>query len=221
MSSTFHCVMIGAVLIAVSAIRADACYTGLTIIPTAEVLDHGEYGIEQQFDGAFPLRGADARILNIEFGIVPRWEAGLDFDLIEESETRVLLNAKYLVCPCGRHGPALAIGLCNAGSNVRSSPYLVASQDFGGPRAHLGVVRTDRVNRWFVGTDFAVNDRLTLMADFVSGPENSSSTGISYQFDDRFGILAGVMLPNARGQDAGFTLHLVLNGPFSTTGKGE
>jgi hypothetical protein len=221
MSPAIHRIIIGAIAIAVSAIRADACYTGLTIIPTAEVLDHGEYGIEQQFDGTFPLGGSGTQTLDTEFGILPRWEAGIDFDLTDECESGLLLNAKCLICPCGKHRPALAIGLCNAGAGVASSPYLVATKDFGGPRAHLGVVRTDGRNRWFVGADFAVNDRLTLMADYVSGSENSSSAGISYQFDDRFGILAGMMLPNGRGQDTGFTLHLVLNGPFSTTGGGK
>lgn len=201
--------------------RAFACYTGLTIIPTAEVLDRGEYGIEQQFDGVFPVTGADTTILNTEFGILPRFEAGVDFDLSEGAECNVLLNAKYLICESGKHRPALAVGICNAGHNVRSSPYLVTTADFTGLRGHLGIVRIERCNCWFIGSDRAVNDRLTIMADYVSGSENSSSAGFSYQFNDRFGVLVGAMFPNARGQRTGFTLHLVLNGPFSVSGREE
>ena len=212
-----------AALIAVSTAGAHACYTGLTIIPTAEVLDRGEYGIEQQFDGVFPVTGADRRILNTEFGILPGLEAGVDFDLSDVAESNVLLNAKYLICESGKHRPALAVGICNcnAGDNVGSSPYLVATEDFRGLRGHLGIVRVEGRNRWFVGSDRAINDRLTIMADYVSGPENSSSAGFSYQLNDRFGVLAGAVLPNARGQDTGFTLHFVLNGPFSNSGREE
>jgi hypothetical protein len=193
---------------------AQACYSGLVNIPTAEVIEPGQYGIELQFDGAFAQGTADKRILNTELGLSPRFEAGVDFDLSHEAETRTLLNAKYLLLLGGEKRLALAIGACNVGQSVRATPYLVATQEFRGVRGHLGAVRIDDRDRWFVGLDHAVNDKLTLMADYTSGSDNSATIGASYQFTDAFGIMAGAILPNSAGGETGFTVHFVLNGPF-------
>ena len=210
-----------AVLIVSGFTQLDACYTGLTIIPTADVLDHGEYGLEQQFDGTFAAVGENTQVFDMEFGLLPRLEAGADFDLARDSDSRVLLNAKYLISEGGKHRPALALGTCNVGTNARSVPYLVATRGFDALRGHLGIMRMEGRDRWFVGSDFALNERLMLMADYVSGSENTSSVGASYQVNDRFGVLAGVVFPNERGTSTGFTLHLVLNGPFSGSTKGQ
>ena len=210
-----------AVLIPSGVGRLDACYTGLTVIPTAEVLDHGEYGLEQQFDGAFAAPEESGQVFDMEFGLLPRLEAGVDFDLAEDSDTRVVLNAKYLVCAEQSRTPAVALGFCDLATSVRGTSYLVATKGFGPVRGHVGVMRMDGRDRWFAGSDLAQSERLTLMADYVSGAENASSVGASYQVNDRFGVMAGVVIPNEREASLGFTLHLVLNGPFSTEGEGR
>lgn len=203
----------------VFAAGARACYTGLVNIPTAEVIEPGQYGIELQFDGSFAAGRADTRILNTELGLSPRFEAGGDFDLSHQAETRTLLNAKYLLSPGGEKRPALALGACNVGRHASATPYLVATQEFRGARGHLGAARIDDRNCWFVGADHAVNDKLTLMADYTSGSENFATIGASHQFTDRLGGMAGVVFPNVRDADTALTLHLVFTGPYRLAKK--
>jgi hypothetical protein len=198
---------------------AQACYTGLVNIPTAEVIEAGQYGVEMQFDGSFASTAADARILNTEFGLGPGFEAGLDFDLSHWAATTTLMNAKYLLCMGGGKRPAVAAGVCNVGRHVSPTPYLVASRDLGWARGHLGAARIDDRDRWFIGVERPVNDKVTLMADYTSGSDNFATVGASQQFTDRFGVMAGVILPNRHDQCTGFTVHLVLEGPYRRAQK--
>ena len=193
---------------------AQACYTGLVSIPTAEVVEPGQYGLELQLDGAFAQVNSDPRIINTELGLSPRFEGGVDSDLSKDTQTRALLNAKYLLLTKDKRHPALALGICSVGRHVSNTPYLVATQEFGGVRGHLGAARIDERDRWFIGVDHAVNDKLTLMADYTSGSDNFATIGGSYQFTDTFGIMAGAILPNSPGEDRGFTVHFALNGPY-------
>ena len=182
------------------------------VIPTADLICPGEFGIEPQYDGVFSSNSGHAFLLNTQFGLTPRLEAGLDFDLSNDSDNRLLTNFKYLVLQDSEHRPAVAVGVCSMAPNIKSSPYVVATQDFESFRGHLGVMRTEDNNRWFVGADKAMNDRFTLMADYTSGDENCSSIGFSYQKTDRFGILAGMIFPNDSKEDTGFSVHLVFSG---------
>ena len=186
-----------------------ACYSGLIIIPTADMVEPGKYAIEPQFDGALAGPSVDTRIVNSQFGLSPRLEAGVDFDLSDDAEPRVLGNFKYLVAPGSKRAPAIALGVWNAGSRIRSSLYVAATRDYGSLRGHFGVMHIEGNNCWFVGADRALTDRITLMADYTSGKENFSSVGFNYQFKDDFGAMAGVLFPNAGDEDAGFSLHLV------------
>jgi hypothetical protein len=206
-------------LLVLAAPPAQACYSGLVNIPTADLVEPGQYGLELQLDGALRGGGADTRILNTELGLGPRCEAGLDFDLSEEADTWALLNAKYLLAAGGPKRPAVALGVCGVGRSVTNMPYLVATQEFPDVRGHLGWARIDDQNRWFVGVDRALNDKLTLMADYTSGSDNVATVGAGYQFTDTFGVMAGVVFPNASEEDTGFTIHFVLNGPYRHAAK--
>ncbi len=160
-------------------------------------------------------------MLNTQFGIAPGLDAGLDFDLSDDAATTFLGNVKYLAVPGSERSPAVALGVCNMGGSLRSSPYVVATHDFEALRGHFGLLRIEGEDRWFIGADRAVTDRLTLMADYTNGGENFASVGIECQFDDNFGILGGVLFPNARGEGTGFTLPLVFTGSYTDFEKGE
>jgi hypothetical protein len=67
--------------------------------------------------------------------------------------------------------------------------------------------------------DHVVNDKLMLMADYTSGSDNFATVGGSYQFSDRFGIMAGVILPNSHDENTGLTVHFVFNAPYRHTPK--
>lgn len=170
-----------------------ACYSGLIIIPTADMVEPGKYAIEPQLDGSLAESSIDTRILNSQFGLSPRLEAGVDFDLSDDADPRVLGNLKYLAAPGSKRAAAIALGVCNMGSHIRSNPYVVATHELGSLRGHFGVMRIEGNNRWFAGMDRAVTDRLTLMADYTSGDENFSSVGFDYQFKDEFGVRKSVV----------------------------
>lgn len=190
-----------------------ATYSGLVLIPTADVLGQGEYCIEPQIDDTFGGDESATRILNFQFGLTPRFEMGLDFDVSDEADTRSYLNAKYLAVAGGENKPAVALGICNIGKNSSSSPYIVGTQEFTSVRAHLGVMRIDRKNRLFIGADRPVSDKLTLMADYTAGDENYSSVGFDYAVTEKFSIFGGILIPNDSDADTGFSLHLVFSGP--------
>jgi len=202
------------VAITLGAGGAHACYSGLVNIPTAEVLEPGQLDIAPQFDGSFAAGSTDTRILNTELGITSRFEAGVDFDLSPDAEASPFLNAKYLLLPGGEGATALALGICSVGRGLNNTPYLVATQEFRSVRGHLGVARIDDHHRWFVGADHALTDQLTLMADCTNGAENYATVGGCYQFTDGFGITAGAILPNARGEDDRFTVYFVFSGSY-------
>lgn len=201
-------------LAATAAAPARAAHTGLLIIPTAETVGAQTYLIEPQFDGTFPARRAETRVLNIEFGIGRRFETGVDFDLSEDAPTRLLLNAKYLLAPGGGDAPALAVGVTNVGRDVKSAPYLVVTHDFEISRVHLGTAHIEGRDRWFVGVDRALGERLTVLADYTSGADNFSSVGASYRHSERLELVAGTQIPNADEGDPLFTLHVVLTGRY-------
>ena len=190
---------------------AAACYSGLIVIPTADLVGTGEYCIEFQYDGVLAPNLADTRVLNTQFGIGPRMEAGFDLDLSEDADTRVLGSVKYLLPAAGRKH-TISVGVCNIGPGMRSSPYGLITRHSRPLRGHLGITHIDGDNCWFVGADHSVNDQLTLMADHTTGGGNCSSVGLSYQKTDKFGVMAGVLFPNDSKEDTGFSVHIVFSG---------
>jgi hypothetical protein len=204
--------MAAAILIVLSGASALACYSGLVVIPTADIVGSGEYCMELQYDGVLAPNSADARVLNTQFGIAPGLEVGFDLDLSEDSETRVLGNAKCLLLPADGRKHAVAVGICNISHGRRNSPYALVTHHCHPLRGHFGIMCIDGANCCFAGADHAINDRLILMADHTSGNGNCSSVGLSYQKTDRFGIMAGVLLPNNSKENTGFSVHLVFSG---------
>jgi hypothetical protein len=209
------------VVLALGSGPGHACFTGLTVIPTSEVMDRGDYGIELQYDGVFASAGDEARVVNTEFGLARNLEAGVDFDLSPDSEARVLLNAKYRLFAPEDNPASFAIGVCNVGHGSKSSPYLVGSYALKQANAHLGLVRSEGATRWFSGVDYALTDQMSLYGDYTSGDESFASIGGSYQFSDRYGLMAGVLLPNASDEATEFKVHFVIGGSFRHSGKGE
>ncbi len=203
--------LLAVLLIAATAISSTACYSGLGVIPTADVIEPGRYGVELQIDGRLDGVTSDTRVLDFEYGLCPRIEAGIDFDISTESDSRELLNAKCQLLSDSGSTPAFAVGVCNVGKSIKSSPYAVATHDFTALRSHLGLMRIDGNNRWFVGIDRAITDKITCMADYTNGSDNFASLGGSYQFNQHIGVLAAIMLPNDNAGDTGYTLHFVFN----------
>jgi len=187
----------------------------LIVIPTAETVPYGEYDIEPQIDGTLSGLDPDTYVINTQFGVTRRLAVGIDFQGGEEDDTRALVNFQYLLVPGTDRRPAVAVGIHSLGAGPEHGRYLVATQDFGSFRAHTGIERIDDEDRWFIGADGPISDRVTLMADYTEGRENYSSVGVFYQQNDRFGIQGGVLFPNDSRGDTRYSLFFVFTGPFT------
>ncbi len=194
-----------------SALTAHACYSGLTIIPTADVLAHREWSIEYQVDGTFsPLTGT-VNLLNTQTGVADRLELGIDVDLNRKSDTRALLNGKLKLWDDSARERSVAAGIYNVGAKLTSIPYLVFSAAIGKGRLHAGIQRAEGAWQGFVGADTDLNDRLTVMADHTPGRPFASSIGANYRFTDRFEVMVGAVIPNDGGK-TGYAIHFVYGG---------
>lgn len=209
-----RCALLLVALAVLATLPVRACYSGLVIIPTTDTVGAGQYGVEFQTDGDFPTPEPDTYILNTQFGVTDRFEAGVDFDFSDGGNPELLFNAKYVFLKS--KNVSAAVGVCNAGEHSSANPYAVLTRDYGFGRLHAGALRSDDKTFWFAGADTPITDKLTLMADYTSGDENYSSAGLGYQFNDHCGLLAGAQFPNAGG-DTLYTVHLCFTGAF--TGK--
>ncbi|MHB9026873.1 MAG: hypothetical protein ACYC7E_22290 [Armatimonadota bacterium] len=217
-----HSLMIAsfAGLLLAASLPAWASYSGLLIIPTAETVGAGQFTVYLQVDGQIPDTVADTYLLDTEFGIGDRLEVGVDYDLSAGADPRWLFNAKYLFAEMPGLHAALAAGVTDVGNHLRPTPYVVMSKEHGAFRGHLGLMRIDGENDWFAGLDGAVNDKVTLMADYTSGDENGTSVGFDYALNDSLSISPGVVFPND-GSDTRFTLYLCFYGSHQRPAKEE
>jgi len=186
-----------------------ACYSGLLIIPTVDLVPEDEASYEFQLDGKLGRHSEhNTYLLNTEFGLAEGLEAGLDFDLSASSDQRFIFNAKYLVVEGKETRPDLAVGLCNLGHGLKASPYVVATSPAGELRLHYGAMIIDGDDHLFCGADWQATGRLTLMGDYTAGSGNDASLAFNYQFNEAFGVMGGVMLPNGGGATH-YSVHVV------------
>jgi hypothetical protein len=196
---------------------AKACYTGLGLIPTADVVGESKDSVEVQFNGSFLYGNQCTGILNTEFGLTPRVEVGLDYDFSDSPPTRAYLNGKYVLITQDERTPELSVGICSVADKMISSPYVVATKDFNLVRGHAGVMAINGTDRWFVGMDKAITDKVTLMTDYTDGSENSSSIGVNYQFTNNFAMETAAVFPT-QGGNTFFNIHFVFCGSLNGQG---
>jgi hypothetical protein len=217
--------VIGLVLVTMAVVwpgsPASACFSGLIVIPTADVVAPANYTIYLQYNHAFARAADGTQIVNTEFGVVPRLEAGVDFDLSRGADATVLFNAKYQLQPPDEKHTGVAAGICSLGPHAQAAPFVAATRSFGATRGHAGLMQNGRETDWFVGVDHAIGKRLSVFADYTSGDANESSVGASYQLSDQYGLLVGAMFPNASDDDTEFTVQFLINGSFKKPGGGK
>lgn len=201
------------IAVLLSAAPSFAAYTGLLIIPTAEVVGANQCCIEFEYDRPFASAAPTTRLLNTEFGFGDRLEAGVDTDFGTEPDegARLLLNAKYLLPLTDRL--SVAAGVFNTHPQHNPQSYVVFSQDATLLRLHGGVLHDDESTRWFTGADKGLRDRLTVMADYTSGDENFATAGFEYFVNDRLSVMGGLLFPNDHSK-TWFSIHLIYSGPY-------
>jgi hypothetical protein len=181
-----------------------AAYSGLTIIPTADLLPAGHVCVDYQVYAPTQLgAGADAAFLNTQTGVGDRAEVGLDFDFTRDAATGALANIKLSLRPVDS-GLGLAAGLYNAGENLRPFTYLAATRPIGERlRLHLGAQRTpDGESQGFGGVEYGLTGRVWLWGEYLAGDENASALTLYYQCSEHWGIALGLQYPNDEEADA-------------------
>ncbi|HEY3285210.1 MAG TPA: hypothetical protein VGN26_23305 [Armatimonadota bacterium] len=192
---------------------ARATYSGLTLIPTADTVGAGQYGLELQSDGSASTLSPDTYLLNSQFGFGSRFEAGTDLDLSPGANPVFLWNAKWVAARSNKRDLGLALGVMNVGKGTMPTRYAVLSKGWSALRGHVGALKGECAGRWFLGLDRPVTTKATLMADYTSGRESFWSLGVAYQSSPSTGWVLGAQVPNGGGS-VGFTLHLCLNGAY-------
>lgn len=190
---------------------ASACSSALLLIPTTDVLPTGHCSIEVQGDSATPVRYKTAKeYLNTELGLSRNVEAGVDFDIGNDGGNKAIGNFKYRFEAGKTTKLPIAVGVQGIDSRLKSTPYACTSLETRIVRLTAGALRSDDTTQWFTGLDRAVSDKLTLMADYISGHEFFASAGFSYELTDQFSVLSYAEFPNADGGDTVYSVHFVM-----------
>jgi hypothetical protein len=193
----------------------EACYSGLIIIPTADVTGPYTWALDLQWQGSSRFFKTDQLVLNTELGLGERFEVGIDIDATSSPvERRVLLNAKYVFFNSDKHRFAVAVGVQNMTQQFTPFPFVVATKDWGVLRTHLGIQheRDDNRNNWFVGVDRTFQQKCQVMADYTAGELNFASAGLGW-IGDRWQVFLGAQWPNAGGAPL-VVLHVNVMGSF-------
>lgn len=187
------------------------CCGALLLVPTTDVVPYGGYSLELQQDSSANTKFDDTtHFVNTEFGLAANLEAGVDFDVSQDTRAKFIANGKYRF-GLGRTEAAMAVGIQSIDSRLKSIPFLTASVPLLRARLHTGILRSSGNTRLFGGFDVPVNDRLTLMGDYIAGDDNFTSAGLAYAFTKHFALLTYAQYPND-GSDKVYSVHLVFCG---------
>jgi hypothetical protein len=164
-----------------------------------------------------------------EFGLPWRMEAGLDVvPSNPQQDYRPVLNLKWSPLQEDYRIPAGAIGVTQVGPGFTPDYYLVMSKTLNydqiayqkfrahhrniklrGIRLVAGVLGTSRdVWRALVGTDVEVNDHFVVVADWISGAQNSVSLGGVLVINQHDSVQAALLRGNDQNRLSGVILQL-------------
>lgn len=190
------------------------CPGALLIAPTTDITPTGHYSMEIQGDSTTPVRPDTSKeFFNTQFGLAKNFDAGVDFDLSRDAGGKAITNAKYRVDFGGKAKLAAAFGVQGVDGRFKSIPFVTTSAPFSFARLTAGVLRSDEKTRLFGGFDKQIGDRLTVMADYISGREWFTSAGADYALTQNLSVLGYAEFPN-NGGDVVYSMHLVVCGSF-------
>ena len=170
-------------------------YTGLLLVPNADVLDAGSFNV-----GYFTSDTTDKpRAFVGNYGLEGSVEIGIN-RLRSDDGTETLLNAKYAIRKETEQKVALAAGIVDATGQVGRTIYLVGSKAIGkqlrvfdkeitNVRVHFGVGSGGQLDGLLAGASAVLGKRLALLAEYDS---------------DRFNVGARLYLVEGLRAHAGF-----------------
>lgn len=191
------------VIVLLTTTQAFGAYSGLLVIPTADVLPPGHVCVDYQAYSPTTVGDSlEAAYLNTQMGVGNRAEAGLDFDFSSEPASGLILNGKFAVRPVDT-GLGLAVGSYNIGDQLQPAIYIAATRPISERfRLHCGAQRTPADDtQGFAGVEVSLTDKLWLWLEHLAGEENASAFTAYYQLTDHWGIALGYQRANDREGD--------------------
>ena len=184
-----------AVLLVVSLSPVWAGPTGLTVIPTADVLAPATASLEFEAEGReVPFGGDCDRFVLLQIGLPQGIEAGIDTCI--NSSGGPWLNAKWVMMNETLRCPAVAVGLQGVGKDTTAEPYLALSRDAGSVRLHTGAIRLEHHTSWILGVESSLGPGLAVCGDYVSGTAGTASLGLSWEISDTVAVAAARIFAN-------------------------
>lgn len=170
--------------------------TSLNVVPTAEVLDHGEGSLAVQFAGGPTSSGYTFfNELQTQFGLGHKIEVGYDQALPPSGPS--FWNAKYHIYDETRRRPALAVGLWSSTDGVRDPFYITAFKTDGEARLHAGAIQEQGTLRLMLGWESRHREPLVFQADYISGPRMYASVGLVYNLPNGVWVNAAQLIGNS------------------------
>jgi hypothetical protein len=214
------------------AAAAWAAPSGLTTIPTADVVPAGQWLFQLQ-NGDTDLRGPASLFVHPEPAylaqsgfLAARVECGAD--LVPQGspgDYALVLNAKALLVEEGYALPAVAAGVAQVSPGLDPLYYAVASRtlNYGrmqyqkfrahhrnlklhGVRLHAGAVGAADDPRALAGTDVELSEHFVVQADWISGGDRAASLGGTWILDQQTSVQAAILRGNGSGRIDGLQL---------------
>jgi len=210
-------ILLCVILMLLVAVPVFACYSGLNLIPTVDMLDKGSLSLDLQIEGKVDGLQSDTWILNSQYGLSDRLELGVDHDFSDGASPRNLLNAKFLLPAAATLKMPIALGICNVANESKPDLYVVTAYEASIARLHFGVGKFSSENQWFVGLDKDVLG-CTLMLEYMQGQANFSAIGFSRDISKNLAASVGFEHPND-DSDNRYTMHITWTFPFCGNSK--
>lgn len=154
---------------------ASAAPLSLNLIPTADVLGHGELALEYENDAEPLLSSEGDQYLLVQVGLFGRMEVGVDRCFYGAKATYG--NLKFLVQAEGADEPAIALGVQNIVKHDDSQPYVTLAKHVNRTRLHLGAIQLYDETQAMAGIEFSLDDRVTLAVDCMAGDNGAAGLG--------------------------------------------
>lgn len=198
--------LIYTVVLSLVGVSAWCAPSGLSSIPTTDVLESGTVSIETESNGSGRPWGRKCDHFSLlQVGLGKGVEIGVDRCLNNPDHW---LNGKWKVVDETAKRPAIAFGMQAVSDNESSQPYLVISKSLSVVRAHAGVIKLDGRLRNLYGVDYTLNKRMTLVADRINGNGNSLTYGLAVNMSNRFSMTVARTKGNSAEINDGYIVNL-------------
>jgi hypothetical protein len=178
------------------------CPTGLTLIPTADVLSQGGVFFCTERCGALSTSVSNAESNSyFQLGLGYGLEMGYD---VYDDNTHAW-NVKWAL-PTLLGGTAIALGIKEISDGVTAQPYIMGTRPLGSGRLHLGLLDNSGSIQPILGYDRQIMERVKLELDYISGDDNSASLGFWIDINKTTGINLAYTRQNSGSDRDGFSL---------------